>query len=87
MDFGVTGPKDSMKLVNKLRNIKVILSSLFKDTNNYVEINGHKSLVLGRIGMKNFVCDISNIDAKVADKVKIPVILPLCDSNIERKIV
>ena len=86
MVFGVSGPKDGMKLVNKLRTLKNAFKNLFKDTNNYVRINGKKSLVLGRIGMKNFVCDISNIDAKIGDKVDISVILLLCDSKIEREI-
>ena len=87
MEFGVSGPKDSMKLSCKLRMLKYVIVSLFKDTNNYVSINGKRSLVLGRIGLKNFVCDISNIDASVGDKVKISVILPFCDSGIERKLI
>ena len=87
MDFGLSGPKDSMKLSSKLRMLKNVFVSLFKDTNNYVSVNGRKSLVLGRIGLKNFVCDISDIDASVGDKVKISVILPFCDSNIERKVI
>ncbi len=86
MDLAFLGPQDNVTIVHKLRKIKNVLVTLFKDTNNYVEINGKKSMVLGRIGMKNFVCDLSNIDAKVGDKVKMSVILSICDSNIQREL-
>ena len=84
--FGVDGYSDNITVMHKLRKIKHILLSMFKDTNNYVEINGKKSKVLGRIGMKNFVCDLSNIDANPGEKVKINVSLALCDTNIIREL-
>ena len=34
-------------------------------------LNNHKVKVLGRIGMKNFVVDVNDIDCKVGDEVYI----------------
>ncbi len=84
--FELSGPKDNFTNKDKLRQIKNIMSSLSKDTNNYVLVNDKKCMVLGRIGMKNFVCDLTNVeDVKVGDKVKIDVKLSLCDTGIKRE--
>ena len=67
-----------------MRNLKSTLISFFKDSNRYVSINGTKHKILGRIGMKNFVIDISGCDYKVGEKVKIDINLILCNQDIER---
>ena len=85
--FDTVGPKDKFKLSNKLRSLKNLLLDLFKDTNNYVVVNNRKVQVLGRIGMKNFVIDLSNVDAKINDAVKIDVGLTLCNSTIPRELI
>ncbi len=85
--FDTIGPKDKFKFSNKLRSLKYLLLDLFKDTNNYVFVNNRRVQVLGRIGMKNFVIDLSNIDAKINDAVKIDVGLTLCNSQIPRELV
>ena len=82
--FGVSGPRDSARLIDKLRKLKSILKDFFNDCNTYVMLNNHKVKVLGRIGMKNFVVDVNDIDCKVGDKVKIDINIVLCNQSIER---
>ena len=43
--------------------------------------------ILGRVGMKNFVIDITGKDIKVGDKVKIDINLILCNQEIERTMI
>ncbi len=82
--FDTIGPKDKFKLSNKLRTLKYAILDLFKNTNNYVIVNNKMVQVLGRIGMKNFVIDLSNVDANINDTVKIDVGLTLCNPEIPR---
>ncbi len=81
--IGVHGPQDNIRIIDKLRNIKLLFISLFKDTKMYVYINNKKAPILGRVGMKNCMIDITNIDCKVGDKVKIDVVLSLSNQNIK----
>ena len=83
--IGVTGPKDSVRLIDKLRKIKLALSTLGKDGKMYVTINEKRYPILGRIGMKNFMIDVSDSDVKVGDKVKVDVNLIFVDSKIKRQ--
>ncbi len=84
--FDTIGPKDKFKFSNKLRTLKYVLLDFFRDTNNYVAVNGKRAKVLGRIGMKNFVIDLSNIDAEVNDAVRIDVGITLCNSEVPREL-
>lgn len=83
--IGVTGPKDSVRLIDKLRKIKLALNTLGKDGKTYVTINEKRYPILGRIGMKNFMIDISDSDVKIGDKIKIDVNLIFVDSKIKRQ--
>lgn len=83
--IGVTGPKDSVRLIDKLRKIKLALNTLGKDGKTYVTINEKKYPILGRIGMKNFMIDISDSDVKIGDKIKVDVNLIFVDSKIKRQ--
>lgn len=82
--IGVTGPKDSVRLIDKLRAIKRTLISLKENGTRYVEIADKKYPILGRIGMKNLIIDISNDDIKVGDNVKIDINLLLANQKINR---
>lgn len=82
--FGVTGPRDSVRLIDKLRKLKGILIDFTKNCNIYVRVNDKKAKVLGRIGMKNFTIDVSNIDCKVSDKVRIDISITLCNQAVPR---
>jgi alanine racemase len=85
--FDTIGPKDKFKLSNKLRTLKYAMVDLLRDTNNYVIVNGKKAKVLGRIGMKNFVIDLSQIDANINDAVKIDIGLTLCNIDVPRELI
>lgn len=82
---GVTGPKDSVRLIDKLRKIKLALTTLVQDGRKYVTINNKQYPILGRIGMKNFMIDISNSNVKIGDKIKVDVNLLFVDSKIKRQ--
>lgn len=82
--IGVTGPKDSVRLVDKLRTIKKDVLAITKDGTRYVEINEKKYPILGRIGMKNFIIDISNSNVQIGEKVKIDINLILSNPKIKR---
>ena len=83
--IGMTGPKDSVRLIDKLRKIKLALNTLKQDGRMFVTINNKKYPIIGRIGMKNFMIDISDSDVKVGDKVKVDVNLIFVDSKIKRQ--
>lgn len=82
--IGVIGPKDSVRLIDKLRAIKKDLIAIPKDGTRYVEINEKKYPILGRIGMKNFMIDISSSDVQIGEKVKIDINLMLANQKVKR---
>ena len=82
--IGLSGPKDSVRIIDKLRAIKTTLISLAKDGTRYVEIKEKKYPILGRIGMKNFMIDVSGADIQIGDKVKIDINLVLANQKLER---
>lgn len=82
---GVSGPKDSVRFIDKLRKLKVCLKSFFNNERFYVVINNRRYPVLGRIGMKNLMIDVTDSDVKVGDKVKIEVRLGLVNNFINRQ--
>jgi len=82
--IGISGPKDSVRLIDKFRMIKSGLMALTKDGTRYVEIKEKKYPILGRIGMKNFMVDISNSDIQIGDKVKIDINLVLANQKVKR---
>ena len=85
--IGVSGPKDSVRIIDKFRTLKRDLIFLKKDGTRYVEINEKKYPILGRIGMKNFIVDITNSEIKVGDKVKIDINLVLTSQKIKRTLI
>jgi len=84
--IGLSGPKDSARLIDKLRMIKSALLALTKDGHRYIYINEKRYPILGRIGMKNFMIDISESDIQIGNKVKIDINLILANQSIERKL-
>lgn len=57
--------RDTFRLRDKLR---YIFDSI-KTKSYFVQINDKKARILGRTGMFNIICDITDIDAKPGDKV------------------
>ena len=82
---GVSGPKDKVRFIDKLRNLKSSILCFTKNEMTYVEVNGVKCPILGRIGMKNFVIDITDCNAKVGDKVNIQINIIFANPTIERQ--
>ncbi len=82
---GVTGPKDAVRIIDKLRILKSAFVAFVQDKRTYVKINDISYPVLGRIGMKNMMVDVTNTEIKVGDKVQIPINLIFANSNIERQ--
>lgn len=82
--FGVTGPKDSVRIIDKLRALKKDLVALRRDGTRYVEIDGKAYPVLGRIGMKNCMVDVTDSQVQVGDRAKIDINLVLANQKVER---
>ena len=82
--IGVSGPKDSVRLIDKLRALKNVLKTLTKDGTRYVEMKGKKYPILGRIGMKNLIVDIAKEDIQVGEVVKIDINLVLANQTLKR---
>lgn len=82
--IGLSGPKDSVRLIDKLRVIKNGIMLINKNGTRYATINEKKYPILGRIGMKNFMIDISDTDIEVGTKVKIDINLMLANQKIKR---
>ena len=83
--IGVTGPKDAVRFIDKMRALKLSLSKFFSNERIYVEVNGQKCPILGRIGMKNTIIDITDIEAKAGDIVKFQIGIIFANSNIKRQ--
>lgn len=82
--IGVSGPKDSVRLIDKLRAIKRELLTLFKDGTRYVTINEKKYPILGRVGLKNFMIDITKSDVQIGDAVRIEINIMLTNQKVKR---
>lgn len=77
--------KDMYRLIDKIRYIVTDIKDLFKNKDMYVKINGKKVKVLGRIGTYHMVCDISQTEANIGDKVEIAINPRFADSDIRRE--
>ena len=86
MQIGVMGSAADLKYSKDALECAKQLGKLIAQSGNILVYGAEKEYkrckVLGRIGMKNFVIDLSNIDAKINDAVKIDVGLTLCNSEI-----
>lgn len=82
---GVTGMKDAVRFVDKMRTLKSALKNFMKDRRMFVNINGKSYPLLGRIGMKNMVIDVTDGEVKVGDRVEVPARLIFVNPNIERQ--
>lgn len=82
---GVSGPKDSVRFIDKIRALKTAIINFGKNKRMFVVVGEKSYPVLGRIGMKNMIIDVTNANVNVGDKVKIPINLIFANSNIERQ--
>ena len=83
--YNVSVDRDMFRKRDKLRYIIRDIKDSFKDKNLYVEINGEKCKVLGRIGMYHVSVDITGKDVKINDEAIFNVSPMYVDSSIRRE--
>lgn len=77
--------RDMFRLVDKLRYIVRDIKDFFKNQAIYVKIGENRCKVLGRIGTYHVVCDITDKNVSVGDKVIFPINPKYMDSSIRRE--
>ena len=77
--------RDMFRKRDKLRYIVRDIKDSMKNKNIYVEINGEKCKVLGRIGMYHISVDVTGKNVKVNDEVKINISPMYVDSSVRRE--
>lgn len=83
--YNVGVKKDMFRKRDKIRYIVHEMKEAFKNKCLYVEINGTKCKVLGRLGMFHVSVDITGKDVKIGDEVKLNVSPFYVDSTIRRE--
>ena len=83
--FNVSVGRDMFRKRDKLRYIVRDMKDYFKKQDLFVEINGQKCKVLGRIGMFHVSADITGKDINIKDEVIFNVSPMYVDSSIRRE--
>ena len=83
--FNVVVGKDMFRKRDKLRYIIRDIKDALKKKDLYVEINGEKCKVLGRLGMYHVTVDITGKNININDEVKLNVNPIFVDSGIRRE--
>ena len=83
--YNVSVDRDMFRKIDKLRYIVRDIKDYFKKQDLFVEINGEKCKVLGRIGMYHVSCDITGKNANINDEVIFNVSPMYVDSSIRRE--
>ena len=82
--FNVKNEKDMFRPIDKLRYIVRDVKNVFKKQQLYVNINGEKCKILGRLGMYHVSVDITDKNIKINDEVIFNVSPMFVDSEITR---
>ena len=67
--FGMDKARDAFRIRDVFRYILSDFKRFFFGKRTYVEINGKRARVIGRVAMLNFVVDVSHMDCKPGDPV------------------
>ncbi len=78
------GPRDSVRMIDKLRALKQSVFAFLKNGTRYATIEGKRYPILGRIGMKNLIMDITGTNIEIGDEVTFDVNLVLSNQKIKR---
>lgn len=77
--------KDMFRMIDKMRYLSESIKAFFKKQAIFVKIKNDNCKVLGRIGTYHVICDITQKDIKIGDKVIFSISPKLVDSNIRRE--
>lgn len=83
--INITTDRDMFRFIDKLRYIVGDIKELFRKKQMFIIINNKKFPVLGRVGTYHIICDITNKDIKVGDKVVFNINPKYVDSKIRRE--
>ena len=77
--------RDMFRTIDKLRYIVRDIKDFFKKQKIYIKIKDKNYEIIGRIGTYHIICNISNSDIKIGNKVIINVNPKFVDSSIRRE--
>ena len=83
--INITTGRDMFRKIDKLRYIVRDIKDAFKNQSMYVTIKGRKYKILGRIGTYHVICDITESNVQIGDKVIFQINPKYIDSNIRRE--
>lgn len=83
--INIMNNRDMFRTIDKLRYIVRDIKDFFKKQKIYIKIKDKNYEIIGRIGTYHIICNISNSDIKIGDKVIINVNPKFVDSSIRRE--
>ena len=83
--FGVQKSNDAYRFLDILRYIYSDVMAFVRDNSTYVQVNGKRCRLLGRISMFNVIVDITDVEAEVGTAVRLECNPILIDSAIARE--
>ena len=83
--INIINNRDMFRTIDKLRYIVRDIKDFFKKQKIYIKIKYKNYVIIGRIGTYHIICNISNSDINIGDKVIINVNPKFVDSSIRRE--
>lgn len=83
--INIINNRDMFRTIDKLRYIVRDIKDFFKKKKIYIKIKDKNYEIIGRIGTYHIICNISNSDIKIGNKVIINVNPKFVDSSIRRE--
>ena len=83
--INIINNRDMFRTIDKLRYIVRDIKDFFKRQKIYIKIKDKNYEIIGRIGTYHIICNISNSDIKIGNKVIINVNPKFVDSSIRRE--
>lgn len=83
--INIINNRDMFRTIDKLRYIVRDIKDFFKKQKIYIKIKDKNYEIIGRIGTYHIICNISNSDIKIGNKVIINVNPKFVDSSIRRE--
>ena len=83
--INIINNRDMFRTIDKLRYIVRDIKDFFKEQKIYIKIKDKNYEIIGRIGTYHIICNISNSDIKIGNKVIINVNPKFVDSSIRRE--